>query len=807
MSTLLQDRHIEYVKLVLNKADGSGTTDVRCGVGFHTAENVFDSGNILWPLLVERPLSARRMGRLVAERSDIDLVLYAHNPFADNQTLAKMKAEDYEFHGSMVWIYYAATPQDAAVTYDADTHIRQTLEIVSAEIEGNEITIACRDTWFKNKEILPQFDEDTYPNAPERTLGELQPICIGQSGASRLGPVHNAWWIDVTTNNDGSAATAEGVLMAGYVPGFLQLDAFDKIYVPNVNSLEYNTDRWIEADIPASSHIIYGPDSVLVRGTWNLGQRLGTTGTGPQPCGIIYTNSGSTAQICSSVNLLMQNDNDVTWTGLGPIKCYVQHATQDADTSNWQTVGPILGEAFKDPQSADLDPGTAFGSSTPVEFSVTWDHPIVFAPGVSYYIAVTINLTSNGDPGGSPYVLYRSVSDPLWYQQVTADATYQSSPDYGHLAPNADEQLALKVMGWYVSDSDRGTDASPDNDYASIDIQTVCRTGDIIAFESLPLKVLNNGIEDDAAGSYTDVAYALIENPADVIYFLLRNSTDLGIGTTDIVEADFAAVRALCNNNINMAIETQISMEELITKICYEAHLRLYKNRRNDITINYPDFNGPNESADYVLDESKLRDEMQLVSYADSDYSELINDLKQGYAPDVLESITDPTYIRKAETTRYTGYEATNSDNSDKCSDSETLFDKREHRIPYDFFDTSPGPIEAQKYLVDRYTARQRRATVRVPRNKYCAVDLFDIIILHHSGIPSDRDASHNLHVYTDDHTSSNPESLVGGLALGVYHEGVPGLVANLGRLKGEVVAIEETGPYVFITIETTSEF
>lgn len=316
---------------------------------------------------------------------------------------------------------------------------------------------------------------------------------------------------------------------------------------------------------------------------------------------------------------------------------------------------------------------------------------------------------------------------------------------------------------------------------------------------SLDFKIGVWGLEDDGSGTYTGSANALIEKPSDILHFLLRNS-DFGSGASSglIDTTAFSDIRTdIAALIMKIVIDRQMTAYDLIQELCRQGRFNFYKRKDGLFSVRYPT---GLSSFDATITEGDYQGDALLLSVADNDYSQVVNDFKQVYGPDILNVQKDPATIRKAGTDKYTGVVVCNKTEEtggltgrvDKCSESDSLYERREHRAPLDYYDALTAAQTVQQYYVDRYVELNKKATVQFPRKFfYNTLDLFSKIRLHHTGIQSATGTSD----FCRAHDTGTPAIL--------YFEGVPMPAYSAGVLEGEVVQIEESGPYMNITIET----
>lgn len=323
--------------------------------------------------------------------------------------------------------------------------------------------------------------------------------------------------------------------------------------------------------------------------------------------------------------------------------------------------------------------------------------------------------------------------------------------------------------------------------------------------KDLEFKISQSGIKDDGGGTYTGSASAVIRRPVDIAYFLLCDPyIGAGLSTGDINGGSVTDVRSLQDTAgmfCAFAIRQSMDLSYLISELCRQGRMRFYKQAVGTLAFKY---GVPVSTVSGSLNEGVHRADTLLTQIADADYSYVVNEFNQGYDVDELNQLKDNQLIRRAGTDRYAALEyltPTSSNDTDTarqgvCSTSQDLYGKRLHDAPYDFHDAATVVNKLQNYMVDRFSDLPRRAVVRLPRKRYYStIDLFSTLQLQHSGV----DSVHG--------TGFDSRVMYAGEEIEVYDEGVPCSVWSGGTIAGEVVGVEEEGPFITFEIITVGNF
>lgn len=396
-----------------------------------------------------------------------------------------------------------------------------------------------------------------------------------------------------------------------------------------------------------------------------------------------------------------------------------------------------------------------------------------------------------------------TTSDFIWRDKRTETAGWETTPD-------AAIAMYPYILGYGLATYAGAVSTVPTGKYyAQLELMArsvTLATGETRAAvdEGLNFKLAQHGITDDAAGTYTGIASSVIANPAIISQFVLQDPViGLGLSSTFVDTGTFAGASTHYDSNWSMgfALENSLTCKDAAVAIARQSRSVLWKERNGKMAFEYP---MPFSTPAVTLDESTIGDDLQIVAATDADESDIVNNFSILYGVDNLNQPKDEAFLRRAETTKYSGHVwLGNTDSSDgdafrvaECEASQLLYGRRDNREAFDTATQQTAAIKLRNYLCDRFSQRQDRITVRVPRAAYYAsIDLFTKIRINHRG----------LSVLGGEVDASQPAY---GDALGqVYVDGVPGYVWSGGTIDGFVTAIEEGGASMTLTIETMSSF
>ncbi|WZO97258.1 LamG-like jellyroll fold domain-containing protein [Isosphaeraceae bacterium EP7] len=437
--------------------------------------------------------------------------------------------------------------------------------------------------------------------------------------------------------------------------------------------------------------------------------------------------------------------------------------------------------------------------------------PLVMAPGVPY---MTI-LDFTKDTGNTYFARCSYVSSAGKHHYARDKRTSTSREE----APNwvIQNDTAFDLEHFYLAQGSANWVASAGSaelySFQSLETLTInLGSGQThLEFdEGLEFKLCVSGIADDGSGTYTGTPNAIIERPTHLITFTLLDP-DFGVGD-DVSAADvdlsaFANAGTVLETQypgglkMQIVLENQVYAKDFIREICRQARLVFFKTRHGKLSVKAPTMH---TSFNARFSEARHREGFDLLSVADRDYAQVVNEFHQLYFRDPVnqppetdfhqlnpkEKLSNELYITPDESASGDGYFQS------LCAASQALYGRREHTPVFNFYDSATWAQPVQNYYCSRYSTLQKRATFRVPRRDFFAsLDLFSAVQIQHTGL---------AHV---DGTSLKARAHQAGAPIVAYHEGTPVLMWMGGTLEGQVMEIEESGAWMTLTIETISPF
>jgi hypothetical protein len=479
----------------------------------------------------------------------------------------------------------------------------------------------------------------------------------------------------------------------------------------------------------------------------------------------------------------------------GELLLEVYFVEQNATTLAWEPVGSAIRTATLDIS----DSGIQAGSTVPY-FQILPALPLSAEEHYGY----VISWSNKRDHSRTMLFNWRVASGNV----MCVKRSWGKEDNGWKVLSGAELDMELFMVGEGV---EAWEDGNGNHSYQYLEAKSITLTSGQTHQEftdGLEFKMGLVGMEDDGSGTYTGGAGSPIDNPSDLVRFILSESdvgTDVASGRIDSTE--FGTVKtyqAASSLLVGFAVDYQASIEEIIVDICRQTRMIFYQTRAGKLALHYPVYVGAGWTT--LLNEAVLRADLTLLAVGDDEDSNVVNYFRQLYAPDFLNVPKDAAFLRKAETDKYTGYEFTNGSDSSSgdlrreqlCAASEVLHGRREMREPLDMFDSATKARRTHQYYVDRFTKKQKLAVVRVPRKRYYGnadLDLFGKPHITHTGLQAQNGTGFGLKSY-----ASN--------SLGVsYAEGVPGMFWAGGDLAGEVIAVSEEGPFMTVTIQTESPY
>lgn len=426
---------------------------------------------------------------------------------------------------------------------------------------------------------------------------------------------------------------------------------------------------------------------------------------------------------------------------------------------------------------------------------------LVMNPGIRYWFE--LSWSGKNPQGRSMQCNFKTESGAITYRR-NLERAREINSGYEKLT-NTKLDMAFFVVGQGDDAFKAGTTSgSPRYAYQHLEAKSITLTSGqshVEFVDGVEFKTdAGRGIKDDGSGTYTGSAGAQITNPADLVHFVCRNSDfGMGLSTSVLNTSSFASVRSLVaafGLNLSLVLDYSITARELIALLCRQARMRFYKQRDGKLALNYPT---SISSLTAVLSEAVHRAELELISSLQEDETGVVNDLTLLYKRDNFNAPKDAAFLRRAQTDKFAGlvYQGASSGTvtdtlrQDNLTRSQSLYGKRELKETLDCYDTEEEALKVLGYLADRYYMRRKRVIVRVPRKRfYSTLDLFSTVQIQHSGIPCEMGSEYTI----------KPDDA--GQPISLYFEGTPVTVWAGGTIQGEVVAVQEEGAFMTLTVE-----
>ena len=476
------------------------------------------------------------------------------------------------------------------------------------------------------------------------------------------------------------------------------------------------------------------------------------------------------------------------------VQIFAAEYVSDGDT--YKPIGSALRKSILDVGATGIKGGTnaAYFQINP---------PLVMSPNAVYM--VVLNYSNNKTESYFATCGYRSTGGTHHY------ALDKNEQEQGW-TKQTDIELAMAF--YCVGDGDDAwkdgtTSGTHRYSYYGLEAKTIALLGAQTHQEfksNMQFKIGITGVEDDGSGTYTDSASSAITNGSDILrWFLLGSTLGLGLSSALVDDTSFTEARDRTTNDglaLQVVLDRKWTMRELIEAICYHTKLVFYKNRQGVYCLYYPSYT--RTEWNYRISEARYRDELQILSTDDTDHSQIVNSILQGYAPNVLNQVIDASVLRRAESDKFSGVVYTD-EVEDTVSDaariaravaSQTLYSRRESRRDLPWYDNATAAGLVSHYYFDRLHESQTRVRTRLMRKDWFnLIDLFARLKLGHTRLPN----PYGNERVTKHHDTGTPSAM--------YDEGVPCLVWSGGSVGGQIVEIEENGPFMDVTIETQGGF
>lgn len=786
MSTLFEDTEIEVVKVVVNKRNGTGSTTLYLTEDFWWFGAIYSSSPVTYPVLIDSPAAKRSCGINMAVRHNVNINIYAQAPLTNvNNTFADL-LNTHDFHGAGVQIRYYSKSADGTATDSDSVNLRQVLEVVDVvhNQDENTIQLVCRDTWFDDKEFGHRYVDADFStnvdNYKNQWVGEVAGFTFGDSEDGSTGVILSSCpMFKSELVSDGAGNTYQrSYIHCGVSDGANEVAPVKRsLYVRNpFKNLDsrswlplstFNNTYTFRAPYKGPTTLVAGTDQPMYK--WRVGCRV---------------SPGSTARLIGGFTVRHTKTGTIT-AGSGQLMVTVREFRQ-LSGSNWTAVGNILAQVAIDP--------TTIGAAA--NFNYHLPVPLVLPPNRHYLVYG--EWTNTTDTANYPNIKYDGAvtTDPCYTndQTVSKDAWTETAAqaqiqvwDFGAES----FILGSPMTGYYYHTQRLDNLVGGTNPYQ---------------FDGVDFKV---GLYGAATTPYL-TSSGIMENPASLIYYILKNTTfGLGLSSSDADFTEIESVRDTIGTGIKIAgtIESEISCGDFIQKICAQSRLRFYKKRNGKLSLNFPTPMPTSLAAD--ITEAAYQSDVQCLGVDESSEGDLINKVDAVYKPDVLNLNQDLALGRRVKDSRYQSLEYIDASDSGTAgrdtsrealaTSSQALYGKRYSLLRFDFHLRQAHAKKVVDYYFDRYEFERRRLTVRVLRKTwYNTIDLFSKVRIRHSLIPTEYGSR------IENPGKSNDGS---GTPVTLWYEGTQLSVFGMGEIKGEVLEITEQGPYMLLTVETMNSF
>lgn len=779
MSSLFYDTVAHVVKIVLHKKDGSGSSTYYLSDQFYDADELYSGSSITYPILADKPRAVRSFGRSVAILHTLDVNLYGKNYFTKLGESFKDLLNSHEVVGAAVTLYKYYKPLHATGS-DADT--RQTLTVTDFAWAGDILSLACKDTFFQNKEISKKFTPEVFSTMDDAWQGEYGAIVFGS------GEGNNGVFIDAPfyyTAIDGSNKPVAKIF-TGWAATSHPMNSLEAVYMRNKHK-EFVKDEWSKINMESDPQAVYlGQSSASGATPFSLADDSRAIVITPSTTARVLTHGRTAGGPGGSVGAVD-----------GEYKLIVYYAQYLPSNASYAPFGSPLAVVNKDAGSASVQVGSDL-----IYFQL--QEYVILQPNVAYF--VQLEWTNHDDTTNYISAFIKAAGGITHYARDNSESN-------AGWAPQADLQLTLALYALGFGDDgfiDLYSGSSSPYRYSYFHLESRAASLDTsetrVGWDtSMEWKAAVKGLEDTSSGTYTGSNSSVITNPSDLVRFLLLED-EIGIGGAagTIDSSFFDSTRTALGSTFNMsfAIDRETQLQDLIPKICRQCRCVFYKLRNGKLSMYYPLPIGPTYGA--YLNQGYLQDDLSIEALLDTQEDEVINDLLIPYGPDPLNTPKDAALVRRSGGNSYKAVEYLSGGSSGytdnlrpgQATDSINMYGLKQYREAFDLFPAdSSGPRKTMKYLFDRYHTKQKRVTVRVPVIRYHAKDFWDTFWIAHTDLPG-AGASFERMLANND-----------GDPLTCYYQGVPSAVMELGNLAGECIAIEEDDEDMLITIETVNSF
>jgi hypothetical protein len=758
MSVLYNEYNVDVLGFTLQRKDGTGTGNFYFTYGdFQISDWVSSflaTSRLIWPLLSKPVRIEREVGTTVAIRHTLNIQLFSKTDFQKVGYTFLDILKTYELQGGDIVIYHFVRPTDAAISttgYDA----RQRAEITgfSHNEEAGIVTIEATETWFKDKELSKTLTTDIFSGLDTNFQGEAGAIVFGDDESTNNGVIIDSPFINSTD------------IFTGWRSGGHQYDAAQVILAKN-EFKQFQATDWVTLDLTST------PDTARY-GALTTAGNVGNLAQYDRGLIVAIANPLAGSEVLMFVKTRLRKQGTVN-ADKGELAMRIYFSVNNLPA------GPAL-------RTVTMDPSTLTTSFA--EYTFHLDVPLVMTEGEIYL--VTFEWSNRDDTVNRVDMDIDTAATGVSYAIRDKTTTDQQNWATG---TGIRHSIALYMLGY-------DTWESGVNSYSYYRLKPP--TGTTTDIRDIRFKFGLKGLQDDSSGTATGTPNRLLDNPAHIILFLLRD-TSIGVAPSPI-DIDNSAILAVGSKlddigiRVGISIDESMSVSELITRLCRHYRMRLYKERNGKLTLNFPN---PISDLDYTLCESKLGSELTILNESDNDYSTVINSFKSYYRRDVLDLDHDPSGLRKPKPDKMAEQVQISADDpdgdnpmGDELDDSVTKYGDREFNENLTYTYSESTAKFTRDYIVQRYHKLQQRLNVQLLRKDFQAIDLFDTIKVEHTSLPSK--AGNSYFLYAHDVGTPRP----------VTYGGVTSIAWCGGSFVGEVVGIEEEGPFINVTIESVGSF
>lgn len=499
-----------------------------------------------------------------------------------------------------------------------------------------------------------------------------------------------------------------------------------------------------------------------------------------------FSDAGSVTTVPGKLNTTITADK-------GELSLSVYQALYLAESDTYSPDGTALRVVKFDPEEIALLIAGGYTTAFPM------DPPLPLVNGVPYM--AVLEWSNTDEHAYSLWCNYQSDSGHTHYARLN-DGKNQG------WAKQTDIALAME---WYVIGEDGGfTNETGGPYYAHFNANQY--EGGVTAPREFPeatkgleVKVGVRGLQDDGSGTYTGSASAIIDNPSDIIRFVLLNDdVFLAVPSGEVDLTSFSSTRSTLGTTYDMsfAVDRETFGDPLIRKICEQSETVLIKSRNGKLTHTRETFHFG--SFDHILTQAALQHELRVLSVVETPIDHVYNDFRINFGVDPLKTPKDPAFIRRAGGDTFSATVWLNPSESSgldanrqaKLAESQERYGVLQYRAEFDCYAAdSQGPEKILERLVDKHCFQTVRVTISVPLKDFYDIDLMYKLSTRHVDLPRDGGTSERF-VWSND-----------GAEVAWHNNGVPVVWMKLGKLEGQVVALVEQDQDMQVTFETQNAF